>query len=66
MTLVGLLVVLVVVGLLLSLLNQSAIDPRIRTVINVIVILVVCLWLLEAVGLFDVGWRAHPRVHALR
>lgn len=56
MTLVGLLVVLVVVGVLLWLVNNLIpIDPKIRTIINVIVVLAVCLWLLDAFGLLHGG-----------
>lgn len=52
MTLVGLIVVLVVVGVVLWMVNNLIpIDPKIRTIINVIVVLAVCLWLLDAFGL---------------
>ena len=36
-------------------------DPKIRTIINVVVILAVCLWLLEGFGLLGGGW---PAFHA--
>lgn len=56
MTLVGLLVILVGVGVLLWLVNNLLpIDPKIRTIINVIVVLAVCLWLLDAFGLLHGG-----------
>jgi hypothetical protein len=52
MTLIGLIVVLVIIGVLLYLLNTVIpMDGKIKTIINVIVIIAVCLWLLEAFGL---------------
>jgi nitrate reductase NapE component len=52
MTIIGLIVVLVIVGVLLYLLNTVIpMDAKIKTIINVIVVLAVCLWLLEAFGL---------------
>lgn len=52
MSLIGILVVLVIVGVLLYLANTVLpIDGRIKTLINVIVILAVCVWLLEVFGL---------------
>lgn len=51
MTLIGLIIVLVIVGVLLWLLNTMIpMDGKIKTIINVIVIIVVCLWLLQAFG----------------
>lgn len=56
MTLVGLIVVLVVVGVVLWMVNNLIpIDPKIRTIINVIVVLAVCLWLLDSFGLLHGG-----------
>ncbi|MGH7182072.1 MAG: Thivi_2564 family membrane protein [Nitrospiraceae bacterium] len=51
MTLISLVVVLVVVGLLLWAVQQLPLDGTIKTIIRVVVIVVVCLWLLSAVGL---------------
>jgi uncharacterized membrane protein len=49
---IQLLVLLVVVGLVLYLLQSlPGIDPRIKNVITVIVILIVIVWLLQAFGL---------------
>ena len=49
MSLIGLLVVLVIVGVVLYLVNNLIpLDPKIKMLINVIVILFVCLWLLQA------------------
>jgi uncharacterized protein YhhL (DUF1145 family) len=51
-TIVGLLVTLVVIGVLLYLVNTVIpMAPPIKTIINVIVVLCVCLWLLEIFGL---------------
>jgi hypothetical protein len=56
MGLLQLLVVLVVIGVLLYLVNSLIpMDGRIRTIINVIVLLFVCVWLLNAVGVFHLG-----------
>jgi hypothetical protein len=52
MTLIGILITLVIVGVLLYLLNTVVpIDPKIKTIIQVVVILAVLLWLAEAFGL---------------
>ncbi len=60
-----LLVQLVVIGVLLYLLNTLVpMDQRIKTIINVIVILAVCLWLLEGFGLLSApAWGHFPRVN---
>ena len=61
MSLIGILVVLVVVGVLLYIANTLLpIDARIKVVINAIVLLVVFLWILEAFGLFSFGPLTHP------
>jgi hypothetical protein len=53
---IQLIVALVIVGVLLYLLNTLVpMDPKIKTIINVVVILCVCLWLLEAFGLLSGG-----------
>jgi hypothetical protein len=53
MTLISLIISLVVVGLILWLINTYLpIDPKIKTIINVIVLVVVCLWLLQVFGVF--------------
>lgn len=52
MSLIGLVVVLIVVGVLLYLINTIIpMDAKIKTIINILVVLVVCLWLLQAFGL---------------
>jgi len=50
MTLLGLIVALVVVGLVLWLVNSLPIDGRIKTIIVVVTILVILLCLLQALG----------------
>lgn len=60
MTLLSLLVILVVIGLVLYMLGTLPIDAKIMTVIRVIVVLVVCVWLLEAVGLVG-PWHVRLR-----
>jgi hypothetical protein len=51
MTLISLIISLVVVGLILWLINTYLpIDPKIKTIINVIVLIVVILWLLQVFG----------------
>lgn len=52
MTLVGLVVVLIVIGVLLWLVNsQIPMDATIKKIINVVVIVAVVLWLLSVFGL---------------
>jgi len=52
MSLVGLIVTLVVVGVLLWLLNNYVpMDGKIKRIINVVVVIVVVIWLLQAFGL---------------
>ena len=52
MSLISIVVVLVVVGVLLWLVNNYIpMDAKIKTVLNVVVLIVVCIWLLQAFGL---------------
>jgi hypothetical protein len=54
MSIVTIVVVLVVVGLVLYLINNYIPMARpIKTVLNVVVILLVCLWLLDAFGIIN-------------
>jgi hypothetical protein len=66
MTLVGLIVILVVIGVGLYLLNTYVpMAAPIRTIINVVVILAILIWILEVFGLVDFGGPlGHP--HSLR
>lgn len=51
MSLIGLILTLVVVGVVLWLLNNYVpMDPKIKTIINVVVVIVVVVWLLQAFG----------------
>jgi len=51
MSLVGLVLTLVVVGVLLWLLNNYVpMDHKIKTIVNVVVVIVVVLWVLQAMG----------------
>ena len=49
MSLVGLLAALVVIGVILYVFNTlvTAIDPKIKTIINAVVVIVVVLWLAD-------------------
>lgn len=52
MTLIGLVIALIVVGVLLYLVNSVIpMAPPIKTIVNVVVVVAVCLWLLQAFGL---------------
>ena len=52
MSLIGLVLTLVVVGVLLWLLNNYVpMDSKIKTIINVVVVIVVVIWLLQAFGI---------------
>jgi bacteriorhodopsin len=52
MSLIGLVITLVVVGVLLWLLNNYVpMDGKIKSILNVVVVIVVVIWLLQAFGL---------------
>lgn len=52
MDLIQLIVVLVIVGVVLWLINTYVpLAPPVKTVINVIVVLILCLWLLRLFGI---------------
>jgi hypothetical protein len=52
MSLIGLIVTLVIVGLILWLINSYIpMDQKIKTILNVAVVIVVILWLIQAFGL---------------
>ena len=56
MSLVSLVVLLIFVGVALYLVNNLIpMDAKIKTILNVVVVLAVCLWLLSAFGLLDMG-----------
>ena len=51
MSLIGLIITLVVVGVLLWLLNTYVpMDAKIKSIINILVVIVVVIWLLQAFG----------------
>jgi hypothetical protein len=51
MSLIGLVITLVVIGVLLWLLNNYVpMDHKIKTIINVVVVIVVILWVLQSFG----------------
>jgi hypothetical protein len=52
MSLIGLVITLVVVGVLLWLINNYIpMDGKIKGIVNVVVVIVVVVWLLQATGL---------------
>jgi hypothetical protein len=52
MSLIGLILTLVVVGVLLWLLNNYVpMDGKIKSIVNAVVVIVVVIWVLQAVGL---------------
>ncbi len=56
MSLIALLVTLIIVGALLYLVNSVIpMDPKIKTIFNVVVVIAVLLWLLDAFGLLHGG-----------
>ncbi len=65
MSLLSLVIALVVIGVLLMALNRYVpMDAKIKSIINVVVVLCVVAWLLSVFGLFDsLGTVRVPRVH---
>ena len=53
MSLISLIVILVIVGVILYMINTqiTVIDDKIKRIINWVVVIVVCLWLLSVFGL---------------
>jgi hypothetical protein len=63
MTLLGLLIFLVVVGVVLYLINSYIpMAPAIKNLINVVVVIIVILYVLQALGLLPFLDRPLPRV----
>jgi len=50
-TLIGLVVTLILVGVAMYLVNLIPMDATIRKIIQIVVIVVVVLWLLQAIGI---------------
>lgn len=62
MSLVGLLILLVVIGVALFLVNTYVpMAAPIKTIVNVVVVLILVIWLLSFFGLLDGGgrWGGH-------
>lgn len=56
MPLMNLVVVLIVIGVALYLVNTYVpMAAPIKTILNVVVILFVCIWLLQSIGMFSGG-----------
>ena len=57
MPLINIVVVLIVVGVALSLINRYIpMASSIKTILNVVVVGVICVWVLQAMGLWtDIG-----------
>lgn len=54
MSLLTLIIALVAVGVVLYCINQFVpMEPKVKTILNVVVILVLVVWLLAAFGLID-------------
>jgi predicted membrane protein len=54
MPLLNIVIVLVVVGVVLYLINRYIpMASSIKTILNIVVVVAVCVWLLQAVGLWD-------------
>jgi len=64
MSLVSLLITLIVIGMLLWLVNNYIpMDGKIKSILNVVVVICVVVWLLSAFGILDqVGGLRLPRV----
>ena len=62
MPLINIVVVLIIVGVALYLVNRYIpMASSIKTILNVLVVVVVCVWLLQAVGLWGsvTSFRLH-------
>lgn len=55
MTLVSLVVALVIVGVALYIVTLIPMDPTIKKIIQILVLLFVCLWVLSALGFLPHG-----------
>ena len=66
MPLINLVVVLVVIGIALYLINNYIpMASSIKTILNVVVVVFVCVWVLQAVGLSDQEIDALIESHAV-
>lgn len=55
MTILGLIVSLVVIGVVLYVVQMIPMDQKIKTILNVVVVVCVCVWLLEQFGFLNSG-----------
>jgi hypothetical protein len=63
MSIVGLILILIIIGVCLYLINTVVpMDAKIKTIINVVVLIATLLWLAELFGLFDMGGHI-GRIH---
>jgi hypothetical protein len=64
MSIIGVIVVLVVVGVLMWLINQYVpmAEPY-KKILNVVIVILVVLWLLNVFGVFNMNLGNVPRVH---
>jgi uncharacterized membrane protein len=54
MSILGILIVLIIIGVILYVVNSVIpMDPKIKLIANVVVIIAVLIWLLQAFGLVD-------------
>jgi hypothetical protein len=64
MSIIGVIIVLVVVGLLMWLVNQYIpMAAPFKNILNVVVVILVVLWLLSIFGVFSMNLGTVPRVH---
>lgn len=63
MSIIGLIITLVVIGVLLWLVNTYIpMDVKIKQILNVVVIIIVVLWLLSVFGVFSMDLGNVPRI----
>ena len=60
MSLIGLLITLIVVGVLMWLVNSYIpMSPAIKKIINIVVVIIIVLWLLQVFGVLDYARNVH-------
>ncbi len=60
MPLFTILIVLIIAGVVLWLVNTYIpMDHKIKTILNVVVVIIVCVWLLKVFGLFSYMMNIH-------
>lgn len=56
MSIIALLIVLVVIGVILYGVNTIIpMDPKIKALVNLVVVLATCVWLLQVLGILQMG-----------